>query len=97
MEYELVMSIRTGMFAPCIDCKCLPWSIGEDFYVNDKLWKSTVPDNGIICIECFEKRLGRKLTKRDFKPWFRKNRCFGDQRWKLNRHPSQRLKERLGL
>jgi hypothetical protein len=56
--------------------------VHEDFYVNDELWDSVCPDdevetfyangtmfrNGrfVICIECFERRMGRKLTRSDF-------------------------------
>jgi hypothetical protein len=74
--------------------------MGEDFYVTHGLWILTVPEakrDGIICIGCFEKRLGRKLTKRDFAPWFRKNRWHGDQRRLINDPPSRRLAERLKL
>lgn len=81
----------------CYDCGSSPWDMGEDFYVNDKLWKQVMPLDGIICIGCFEKRLGRQLTKKDFKPWARKNRWYGDQRRKLNNPPSERLKNRLKL
>ncbi len=55
--------------------------VHEDFYVDNELWDSTCPDddvvrwteNGtefgqgrfVICIGCFEKRLGRRLTRHD--------------------------------
>lgn len=51
---------------PCIDC-------GEkdiEYYmVTDKVWKKAgfETSKGIICIDCIEKRLSRKLTKDDFK------------------------------
>lgn len=57
--------------------------VHEDFYVHDVLWDRVCPDdlraerelpNGfigrvgfVICIGCFEARLGRTLTKADFK------------------------------
>lgn len=55
--------------------------VHEDFLVSKDLWDSTCPDDDIvrwtqdgselaqgrfvICIGCFEKRLGRQLTRRD--------------------------------
>jgi hypothetical protein len=55
----------------------------EDFYVHNDLWDSVCPDDNVkqwveggvtlregtfvICIECFEERLGRRLTPSDFK------------------------------
>lgn len=82
----------------CTDCRCKPWNIGEDFYVTEGLWIFTIPikkQNDIICIGCFEKRLGRKLTRKDFKPWFRNNRWYGDRTKLLNDPPSARLIDRL--
>ncbi len=55
--------------------------VHEDFYVNDELWTSTCPDDDcknvpgipgsregtfVICIGCFEARLGRRLRHEDF-------------------------------
>ena len=37
------------------------------FIVHDHLWSSTCPQGGIICIGCFEKRLGRPLQITDLK------------------------------
>ena len=84
----------------CTDCHIEPWNMGEDFYVNDGLWYLTLPKikwESVICIGCFEKRLGRKLARKDFKLWFRNNRCWGNQRRKLNDPPSDRLADRLKL
>ncbi len=57
--------------------------VHEDFYVSDDLWDATCPDDDVIrtdlgesrigqgqfmiCIGCFEKRLGRQLVRSDFK------------------------------
>ena len=84
----------------CTDCRCHPWSKGEDFYVLDGLWITTMPAkkrDDIICIRCFEKRLGRQLTRKDFKPWFRNNCWYRDKKKKLNDPPSERLVDRLQL
>lgn len=56
--------------------------VHEDFYVHDELWDTVCPDDDVIrwqedgvtfgegqwvlCIGCFEKRLGRTLTRADF-------------------------------
>jgi hypothetical protein len=55
--------------------------VHEDFYVSAELWDSVCPDDKVrryvrdgieygqgnfaMCIGCFEKRLGRELTRRD--------------------------------
>jgi hypothetical protein len=55
----------------------------EDFYVQDDLWDAVCPDDAVemweedgatfrvgkfvLCIGCFEARLGRQLTRQDFK------------------------------
>lgn len=93
---KLLRGYRKPHMLSCYDCGCMPWDEGEDFYVNDKLWAQVMPMNGIICIECFEKRLGRKLRKKDFKVWFREGLSF-DGTHLINEKPSTRLKDRLGL
>lgn len=37
------------------------------FIVHDVLWNSICPQGGLICIGCFEKRLGRPLAIFDLK------------------------------
>ena len=84
----------------CTDCRSRPWDKGEDFYVTDGLWLTIMPvkkRDHVICIGCFEKRLGRRLTRRDFKPWFRNNCWYKNKKKKLNDPPSKRLAERLQL
>jgi hypothetical protein len=57
--------------------------VHEDFYVHDALWDAACPDDDVLrwheagvnfgegqwvlCIGCFEQRLGRTLTRADFK------------------------------
>jgi hypothetical protein len=57
--------------------------VHEDFYVANELWDAVCPDdnvrryvedgvdfgegNFVICIGCFERRLGRKLTREDLR------------------------------
>lgn len=56
--------------------------VHEDFYVHDEMWDAVCPDDEVveweasgttfrqgrflICIGCFERRLGRRLERRDF-------------------------------
>lgn len=62
---------------PCMDCKKETYDVDENgdttgenyFMVKNKLWKSVTKKkerDGFICIECFEKRLDRKLKRNDF-------------------------------
>jgi hypothetical protein len=55
--------------------------VHEDFYVHDELWDAVCPDDEVrewvvdgttfregkfvICLGCFESRLGRRLTRED--------------------------------
>ena len=52
----------------CKDCKVDTHYIKESYMVMDHLWLSAgmTSDGGRLCIKCLEKRIGRKLTKRDF-------------------------------
>ncbi len=48
----------------CMDCA--GWT-AITFMINKKVWGEIFPDNeGIICIKCFEKRLGRSVVIEDF-------------------------------
>lgn len=51
----------------CDDCGKSPV---EDYWFND--WPKYIPKykrKKFICVACLEKRVGRKLTKKDFEPW----------------------------
>lgn len=51
----------------CMDCAVDVYEIGEYYLVHSKVWLEAVPDKkGQLCIECLEKRLGRKLNGFDF-------------------------------
>ena len=49
----------------CKDCKIIN---PEQFMIHDGLWNSVASDSEFLCLDCFQKRLGRKLTAEDF-PW----------------------------
>lgn len=58
----------------CLDCKVDTGKISEHYFVKDKIWLSVVNSNkGMLCIKCLEKRLGRKLSSKDFSNCFLNN------------------------
>lgn len=51
----------------CIDCNIDTGRIGEFYFVQTNLWLQAVGSiNGMLCIGCLEKRIGRQLIKHDF-------------------------------
>lgn len=48
----------------CNDCGADCAELGENFMVHDDLWPA---DADILCIACLERRLGRSLTRADFR------------------------------
>ena len=54
--------------ARCKDCKVDTHYIQENYMVHDHLWFSAgmTSDGGRLCVKCLERRIGRKLTRRDF-------------------------------
>lgn len=61
----------------CIDCEvytCPINGIAEYYSLKDNIWFTANPpntkgskyDNGMLCIGCVEKRLGRELNLKDF-------------------------------
>ena len=67
----------------CLDCGVDTIAIDEYYMVTHELWANS---DGMLCIGCLEKRLGRELTPDDF------SSCWDDRV-----HPkSERLLKRLG-
>lgn len=60
----------------CIDCgthEMLDNYFGKAFMILDYLWDEITNDDEkykLLCWDCVEKRLGRKLTPKDFNPSF---------------------------
>lgn len=50
----------------CCDCGRFRYDM---FMVNDDLWKSYAGQRPRLCLECFEKRMGRKFTADDFRQY----------------------------
>ncbi len=75
----------------CMDCGEDTDKMHEYYMVHDYLWNRAVPRQRQrrrqLCISCLERRLGRRLARRDF------------TRAPVNRLPiqSNRLRNRLGI
>jgi len=51
----------------CLDCRTDTNRIGEVYTLQEHVWKSVAGTyDGMLCVGCFEKRLGRQLTTKDF-------------------------------
>jgi len=52
----------------CLDCNINTVTSGEYYMVHNHVWSQTGigPYDGMLCIICLEKRIGRKLTSQDF-------------------------------
>lgn len=51
----------------CLDCNIDTGKHKEHYFVHTLLWIEVVGTKlGMLCVGCFEKRLGRKLNKYDF-------------------------------
>lgn len=48
----------------CVDCQFDTFR-NEYYMVKDEIWPIGIFD-GMLCIGCLEKKIGRKLTKKDF-------------------------------
>lgn len=49
----------------CMDCGKDTWN--EYYMIHSQTWKKANPKiKGKLCIKCLEKRLGRRLVKKDF-------------------------------
>jgi hypothetical protein len=54
----------------CIDCGKNAQTGEEYFMVHDQLWEKYGAGNELLCISCFEKRMGRKLKSDDLQGVF---------------------------
>jgi hypothetical protein len=51
----------------CLDCGADTIAIAEFYMVRDEVWAQVAePDEGMLCVGCCEKRLGRRLVPDDF-------------------------------
>lgn len=51
----------------CLDCHRNTSQMNEYYMVQFHLWHEFVPEhNGMLCIGCLERRMGRELVGKDF-------------------------------
>jgi hypothetical protein len=52
----------------CIDCNVNTRKINEYYMVTSKIWREAKLkyNDGMVCLECLEARLGRTLKREDF-------------------------------
>lgn len=52
----------------CRDCGVNTLRSGEYYMVSNSVWAATgiAPDEGMLCLDCVERRIGRLLEYRDF-------------------------------
>lgn len=75
----------------CLDCEVDTGKIGEHYMLKDSTWNKVHNSNvGMLCIGCFEIKLGRKLIPSDFNDSHVNRIASGYTK-------SNRLCQRLGL
>jgi hypothetical protein len=89
----------------CKDCRRNIGGLGEWCLLKNSVWERAWPGTGqksscakmpmkhFLCIGCIEKRIGRRLTRRDFDMRSKHNRPLPNRQFPM----SQRLRNRLGL
>lgn len=64
----------------CLDCKVDTGKISEHYFIQTSTWLEIVGSiEGMLCIGCLEKRLGRMLTKKDFTNCYLNNPKIGSK------------------
>ena len=92
-------------FAWCNDCNANVGYMGEWCMLKASVWskawpgtaqnssRAKMPMKHFLCIECVEKRIGRKLTRTDFDMRSKHNKPSPKRQFPMSR----RLRNRLGL
>jgi hypothetical protein len=87
----LEVTVRKVAVCPgrlCIDCGIDTIAIGEFYAVCDTVWaRSGLGENdGMLCVGCLERRIGRKLRRADFivctregEPWCGRSARYVDR------------------
>ena len=66
-EFALTYDRALNSLSLCLDCKRDTSEIDEYYTLKDEVWAEANPDiDGMLCIACIEKRIGRQLTAADF-------------------------------
>ena len=90
-ERKEIQSDRSSL---CKQCGVDTWKIHEYYMVIDEIWSQATEGDGILCIGCLEKGLGRKLESKDFSPTAVTN--FHSILPPFYNPKSERLRDRLG-
>ena len=70
----------------CQECKTDIWSDINMVMLKEELWLSIADKKDVLCDKCIEKRLGRKLNKKDLMPGVMCNE------WYMQEHPLMEAK-----
>jgi len=74
----------------CLDCKIDTGKIGEHYMLVNSTWDQIHNSNiGMFCVNCAEKRLGRRLKPSDFHNCYINHKNYGTR--------SVKLTQRMGL
>jgi hypothetical protein len=67
-DCEVVLNVDMTKPKPLLDFSCKDCASDYDEYymVQNDVWKACGAGDGILCIGCLEKRIGRKLRRQDF-------------------------------
>ena len=67
-DCEVVLNVDMTEPEPLVDfsCKDCASDYDEDYMVQNDFWKAYGGGDGMLCIGCLEKRIGRKLRRQDF-------------------------------
>lgn len=50
----------------CVDCQIHTGAVGDYYMVQDDMWETHGVGDGMLCLVCLEKRVGRELKADDF-------------------------------
>jgi hypothetical protein len=75
----------------CVDCGRCTSSIGEYYMVYDEIWAASglEPNDGMLCLRCLERRIGRELSLDDFTAIMPRREA-----WERHRRRSRRRRHR---
>ena len=64
------MSQTFNLSSKCYKCGGNPFELGQYFMVHDNLWRKVcrkyhIPQKALLCKDCFQRLLGRKLEEGD--------------------------------
>jgi Protein of unknown function (DUF2695) len=67
-DCEVVLNVDMTEPEPLVafSCKDCASDYDEDYMVQNDVWKACGAGDGMLCIGCLEKRIGRKLRRQDF-------------------------------